>query len=416
MNKDKIQKVARQAKTASLQIARLKSREKNAILLEMSKSIYANRKKILYANRIDIKNAIFKGMKKSFIDRLSLDRERILFMADSLRQIARLKDHVGTIESKRILKNGLKIIERRCGFGVIAVIYESRPNVTSDACGLCLKSSSAAILKGGKEAMKTNNALIAAIKQACPIKHAFQLINFSDRLSINRLLKLDEFIDLVIPRGGIGLIKFVKENSRIPVIETGSGNCHIYIDKTADIKNAVKIIINAKTQMPSVCNSVEKLVVHKAIAAKFLPQILQELKKFEVEILGCEKTAKIIQCKRARESDWKAEYLGLKIAIKTVENLQEAIVHINKYSTRHSEAIIGRDKKSIKEFFYSIDSAVVYSNASTRFTDGFEFGLGAEIGISTQKLHARGPMALKALTTTKYIVEGKGHIRDDLNG
>lgn len=406
-----IMEMAKKAKAASLKIARLKTGDKNRILLGMAKKLDENRELILKANKMDVKNAKLKQIKESMIDRLILNNKRIDLMAGSLKELAKLKDYVGEIITKRTLKNGLKLIEKRVGFGVVGVIYESRPNVTSDVCGICLKSSSAVILKGGTDAINTNRILAKILRDACPIKDAFQLIESSDRTIVKKMLQLKGYIDVIIPRGGEGLISFVRENSKIPVIETGTGNCHIYVDEEVDIKKAIKIIINAKTQRPSVCNAAEKLLIHKSVSNAILKELSEELRKSHVEIKGCEKTRAIIACEGVSEDDWKTEYLDLKIAIRIVDNADEAIGHINKYGTKHSEAILSKNSKNIKKFFNEVDSAVVYSNASTRFTDGHEFGLGTEIGISTQKLHARGPMGLKALTTTKYLIGGDGQVR-----
>jgi len=337
-----------------------------------------------------------------------LDKKRIREMSDSIRTLAKSKDYVGEIISEKKLKNGLRVIEKRTGFGVVGVIYESRPNVTSDVCSICFKCSSSVILKGGKEALNTNRAIVKLLNDICPINDVFQLIDTKDRKAVDKML-CTEGIDVIIPRGGEGLIKYVRKNSQVPIIETGTGNCHIFIDRTAEKEKAIKIVINAKTQRPSVCNAVETILVHKD--SRILEEMHKRLKSYGVEIRGCAKTRKIIDCRPAEKNDWKREFLDLIIAIKIVDDVDEAIEHINRYGSHHSESIISMNKMNIKKFFKEIDSAVVYSNASTRFTDGGEFGLGAEIGISTQKLHARGPMGLKAMTTTKYCVEGSGQVR-----
>ncbi|MFH1432721.1 MAG: glutamate-5-semialdehyde dehydrogenase [archaeon] len=411
MHTTDIKDIAEKAKKASIKICRLDTDEKNEILKNMAKSLDMNRAEILKANEIDVKAAREKNTKESLIDRLALSDGRISQMIGSIEEVIRLKDHVGEIITQKTLKNGLELKEIRTAFGVIGVIYESRPNVTVDVSTLCLKSSSAVILKGGSEAQNTNKAIVSALNTACPIKDAIQLIESTDRTATKDLIQLDRYIDLIIPRGGKSLIHFVRENSKIPVIETGTGNCHIYVDESADIDEAIKIIINAKTQRPGVCNAAEKVLVHENIAEAILPKLREELIKKNVEIRGDKKTQEIINCKPATDEDWPTEYLDLIIAIKIVKDTQEAIDHINIYGTRHSEAILSKNKKNIDTFFKEIDAAAVYSNASTRFTDGGEFGLGAEIGISTQKMHARGPMGLIALTTTKYLITGNGQIR-----
>lgn len=403
-----VTKIGMNARKASIEIARLSTKEKNDILLKMAELLDKKRESVLQANKKDLENA--KNTRKALLDRLMLNNERIDGMINSLKELTQLKDYIGEITEERTLKNGLKLIKKRVALGVVCVIYESRPNVTVDICGICLKSGSATILKGGKEAINSNKALIEILQQACPVKDGFHLLD-ADRKTMEELLNLREYIDLVIPRGGEGLISFVRDNSSIPVIETGTGNCHIYVDKEVEFQEAIEIVINAKTQRPGVCNAAEKLLVHEEIADKFLPLVLDKLKDKGVQVKGCEKTRKIIDCLETDEKDWYTEYLDLIIAIKIVDNVQEAIDHINKYGSRHSEAILGKDKQAIQQFLHSVDAAAVYSNASIRFTDGYEFGLGTEIGISTQKLHARGPMGLKAVTTEKYILIGQGQIR-----
>lgn len=404
--------IAEKAERASKDISHLTAEEKNTILERMAAALDNGRSDILKANAIDIKKAKEQGIRESLIDRLLLNDRRIDQMIESIKIIAEQKDCVGEIIDKKTLKSGLILTEKRVGFGVIAVIYESRPNVTTDVSALCLKSSSAAILKGGSDAENTNNALVIIISKACPIDGAFQLVTSTSRETTKELLRLNRHIDLVIPRGGKNLIDFVRVNSRIPVIETGAGNCHIYVDEGADIDPAIRIIINAKTQRPGVCNAAEKLLVHEKIAVTLLSKLKPELESRKVEIRGCVETQKIIDCVPAKEEDWNTEYLDLILAIKVVQTTDEAISHINRYGTRHSEAIISRNQANIDRFMSDVDAAAVYSNASTRFTDGGEFSMGAEMGISTQKLHARGPMGLKALTTTKYLITGTGQIRE----
>lgn len=407
-----ILQIAKSAKAASKEVGKLSTEEKNKILFAMAEGISENKKAILEANKKDLEAARAKGTKESLLDRLELNEARINSMCESLREVAGLKDCVGEIIEEKTLYNGLKLQEKRVGFGVIGIIYESRPNVTTDVCGLCLKSSSAVVLKGGSDALNSNKAIVAALQKACPIENAFQLVESTDRAAVENLLQLEEYIDLVIPRGGAGLISFVRENSKIPVIETGTGNCHIYVDDGADIGQAVKIIANAKAQRPGVCNAVETVLVHKAIAKELLPKLAEALEACGVEIRGCEETSRLISCNKATEADWKTEFLDLILAVKVVGSVSEAIAHINTYGTKHSEAILTPSRENIQKFFAEVDAAAVYSNASTRFTDGGEFGLGMEIGISTQKMHARGPMGLKALTTTKYLVTGGGQVRE----
>ena len=379
-------------------------------MLNIIKSLDKNRNEILEANKIDVDNAK-NNIKISLLDRLILNNQRIDNMIDSLKILIDLKDHIGEIIDEKTLKNGLKLIKKRVPFGVIGVIYESRPNVTIDVASICLKSSSSVILKGGSEAINTNKILVKLLNDSCQIKNAFQLIESTDRSITNEILKLNNYIDLIIPRGGKNLINFVRDNSKVPIIETGTGNCHIFLDEKYDIKKAIKIIINAKTQRPSVCNAVEKLLIHENTFGNNIKSIINELKKKNVEIRGCNKINEIEKCKIADETDSHTEYLDLIMGIKIVKNVNEAISHINKYGTKHSEAILSYNNENIDKFNNEVDASTVYTNASTRFTDGYEFGMGAEIGISTQKLHARGPMGLEALSTYKYLITGNGHIR-----
>ncbi|MBT3464372.1 glutamate-5-semialdehyde dehydrogenase [archaeon] len=408
-NKNIIQ-IAKDAKKTSVELNKLSTKDKNKILLNIIKSLDKNRNEILEANKIDVDNAK-NNIKISLLDRLILNNQRIDNMIDSLKILIDLKDHIGEIIDEKTLKNGLKLIKKRVPFGVIGVIYESRPNVTIDVASICLKSSSSVILKGGSEAINTNKILVKLLNDSCQIKNAFQLIESTDRSITNEILKLNNYIDLIIPRGGKNLINFVRDNSKVPIIETGTGNCHIFLDEKYDIKKAIKIIINAKTQRPSVCNAVEKLLIHENTFGNNIKSIINELKKKNVEIRGCNKINEIEKCKIADETDWHTEYLDLIMGIKIVKNVNEAISHINKYGTKHSEAILSYNNENIDKFNNEVDASTVYTNASTRFTDGYEFGMGAEIGISTQKLHARGPMGLEALSTYKYLITGNGHIR-----
>lgn len=404
-----------EAKRASKVLANLSTQEKNRILFEMAKSLKQSKTAIIDANKKDINWAKEKGLTRAMIDRLLLDDARVLQMAKGLMDICDLQDPVGVGDVfKR--PNGLTIVEQRVPIGVIGIIYEARPNVTSDAAGLCIKAGNSVILRGGSEAIYSNRSIVKALKygiqKAGVDDNIIQLVESTDRESVKFLMQMDDYIDVLIPRGGAGLIKTVSKNSKVPVIITGEGNCHIYIDRNADFKMAKNIIINAKTSRPSVCNAVETVLVHKDISRDFLPEMLAELSHNDVKIYGCEKTCEIYpDAKRAMEDDWSCEYLDLVVAVKVVESLDEAIDHINTYGTLHSEAIITENYNSAKKFLREIDAACVYVNSSTRFTDGGEFGFGAEIGISTQKLHARGPMGLKELTCKKYLVLGEGQIR-----
>ncbi|HIV86007.1 MAG TPA: glutamate-5-semialdehyde dehydrogenase [Candidatus Monoglobus merdigallinarum] len=406
----------RLAKEASVKLAALSTAVKDRALLDIADAIVASADYIIAENRRDIERGIENGMSKGLIDRLSLDASRIEGIAEGIRQIAALPDPVG--ETVRGIKrpNGLKITQVRVPLGVIGIIYEARPNVTADAAGLCIKSGNAVILRGGKEAFNSNMAIVKVMQEAgynagLP-EGSINLVEDTTRESSTALMRLNEYLDVIIPRGGAGLIKAVVENATVPAIETGTGNCHVYVDESADLDMALKIIINAKTQRPSVCNAEEKLLVHKNIADKFLPEVLKELTERGVEIVGDEYVCGIFpQAVPAVEQDWSTEYLELKIGVKVVRDTDEAISHINKYNSGHSEAIVTSNYQNAQRFLSEVDAAAVYVNASTRFTDGFEFGFGAEIGISTQKTHARGPMGLRELTSTKYIIEGSGQIR-----
>lgn len=404
------------AKKASRKLALLSTVEKNNVLNTAADIIEKNSDYIIEQNKLDIENAKAAGMKETLIDRLSLNESRIKGMADGIRAVANLDDPVGNVDSMWKRPNGLEIGQKRVPLGVIGIIYEARPNVTSDAASLCLKSGNAVILRGGKEAINSNKAVVKMIAEALNKngvdENSVQLVEDTSRESANEMMKLDKYIDVLIPRGGAGLIQAVKKNSTVPVIETGVGNCHIYVDKDADFDMACDIVINAKCSRPSVCNAAESLLIHKDIAEEFVPLVCRKLRENNVEIRGCSKVQSLFgDVVPAAEEDWGKEYLDYIMSVKVVDSIDEAIDHIEKYSTRHSEAIVTNNYENAQRFLNEIDSAAVYVNASTRFTDGGEMGFGAEIGISTQKLHARGPMGLKQLTTIKYIVYGNGQIR-----
>lgn len=391
--------------------------KKDEALNAIAKALRENADKIIKANDIDIENGKNAGLTKSLLDRLQLTEERINGMADGVSEVASLADPVGRVLDGRTLKNGLQIEKVTVPMGVIGIIFEARPNVTSDAAALCLKAGSAVILRGGKEAINSNKAIAEimrdAIEGAGLPRDCVSLVEDTTRQSATELMQLSDYLDVLIPRGGAGLIKSVVENAKVPVIETGVGNCHVYVDKSADVDMAKSIIFNAKTSRPSVCNAIETVIVHKDIAEKALPEIKAELDKMNVEIRGCERTKAILgdSVVPATENDYAVEFLDYILALKVVDSLDDALAHIAKYSTGHSESIITSDYESANKFTACVDSAAVYVNASTRFTDGGEFGLGAEIGISTQKLHARGPMGLNELTSSKFIIRGNGQIR-----
>jgi len=404
------------AKKASYKLCNLTSTAKDGALRKMAELLVKRENEILEANSVDVENAKSKGVKGALIDRLTLNKKRIDSMAEGLLQIAALADPVGEVISMWRRPNGLLIGQQRVPMGVIGIIYEARPNVTVDASGLCLKSGNAVMLRGGSEAINSNKAIVAVINGACDEvglpEGAVQLIEDTRRETALEMMKLNKYIDVLIPRGGAGLIQTVVQNSTIPVIETGVGNCHVYVDGEADFEMAEKIIINAKTSRPGVCNAAETLLVDEAAADKFLPKALKALADLNVEIRGCERTRELFkEARAATEEDWYKEYLDYILAVKVVKGIDEAIEHINKYGTHHSEAIVTTNYSKAQRFLQEVDAAAVYVNASTRFTDGFEFGFGAEIGISNQKLHARGPMGLKELTTIKYIIYGNGQIR-----
>lgn len=389
---------------------------KNKALLAMADALLAKTDFIIGANDRDMQAARENGMKESMQDRLRLTPERIEGMAEGLRQVAALPDPVGNVIGGQTLANGLKITKVRVPLGVIGIIYEARPNVTADAIGLCLKSGNAVVLKGGSEAMQSNMAVAGVLTEAAEAagipQGAIQFIDTADRAAVTALIKLNDFVDVVIPRGGAGLIKAVVQNATVPVIETGSGVCHTYVDAAADCAMARKIAFNAKVQRPSVCNAMETLLVHKDVAGKFLPQMLDEYFKAGVTLFGCQATQEFDErVQPATEEDWATEYGDLRLSVKIVENIDEALEHIAQYGTKHSECIVTEDYNAARKFQDCVDAAAVYVNASTRFTDGFEFGFGAEIGISTQKLHARGPMALPELTSYKFLINGSGQTR-----
>ncbi|WP_374149338.1 glutamate-5-semialdehyde dehydrogenase [Priestia megaterium] len=411
-----LQLKGKQAKEASYFLGNVTSEQKQQALYKMAAALLDQQEAILKANKLDVEKAVQKDTSKAMLDRLSLNEERIHGMADGLRQVAALADPVGEVLSMAKRPNGLQIGQQRVPIGVIGIIYEARPNVTCDATGLCLKAGNAVILRGGSEAFYSNQAIVSVLSQAAASaglpEHSVQLIENTSRETALELMKLNEYIDVLIPRGGAGLIEAVVKNATVPVIETGTGNCHIYVDEEYDGDMAANIVINAKTSRPAVCNSAEKLIIHKRAAHEFLPIIVQALREKDVEVRGDERAVTIVpDLVPAGDEDWKKEYLDFIMAVKIVDDIDEAISHINVHSSHHSEAIVTTNYAHAQRFLQRVNSAAVYVNASTRFTDGEEFGFGAEIGISTQKLHARGPMGLKELTTLKYIIYGDGQIR-----
>ena len=389
---------------------------KNKALLAMADALEHNSDEILQANKLDLQQGEKNGLTKALLERLSLNLVRIKDMADGIREIAALPDPIGEVTGISKRPNGLEVGRVRTPIGVIGIIYESRPNVTADAAALCIKAGNAVILRGGEEALNSNRVIAATIAAAAEkaglAEGAIQLVDSEDREAALYMMKMHDYLDILIPRGGKGLKAAVMENASVPIIMTGMGNCHVYIDQYADLKKAAPIVMNAKVQRPSVCNAAEKLLVHEAVAEQFLPDMIKELRAAGVSIRGCERTSKIVpDVIQAVDADWDEEYLDLILAVKIVRNLDEAIDHINNYGTGHSEAIISENYTNVRQFMSAVDAAAVYANASTRFTDGNVFGFGAEIGISTQKLHARGPMGLPELTTTKFIIYGDGQIR-----
>ncbi len=412
-----IQTLGIRAKDASRLCAKLGTKEKNRGLLVVAGELCARSTYLLEENEKDLRAAEEKGVKQSLIDRLRLTEERIRDMAEGLKQVAALEDPIGEVLSMKNRPNGLRIGKRRVPLGVVGIIYESRPNVTADAFGLCFKTGNAVILRGGSDAIHSNLAITevirAGLKKENLPQDAILLVEDTSRATVGEMMKLHDYIDVLIPRGGAGLIANVVENSTVPVIETGTGNCHIFVDASADIDRAADIIENAKTQRMGVCNACESLVIHEAAAKEALPLIAERLRARQVEIRGDERARAIVpEILPASEEDWGTEYLDAVISVKIVDSAEEAIAHINRYNTGHSESILTKDYDNALKFLDEVDAAAVYVNASTRFTDGFEFGFGAEIGISTQKLHARGPMGLEALTSTKYMIFGNGQIRE----
>ncbi len=411
-----LQIMGQKAVAAKYVLQKLSTDSKNKALLCAATQLRERQAELLTANARDIENGEKNGMHSGMLDRLRLTPERIEAMAEGLCQIVALPDYIGEVMEQFERPNGLLIEKRRVPLGVIGIIYESRPNVTVDAFGLCFKTGNAVILKGGSDAIYSNMAIVRVLRNALSesgvTEDAIQLIEATDRSVAAAFMKLNEYVDVLIPRGGAGLIRSVVENSTIPVIETGTGNCHVYVDKDADLDMAVRIIFNAKTQRIGVCNACESLVIHRDIREAFLPKLAEALRIKNVEMRGDEEIRQILtDCVPAEEEDYGKEYLDYIISMKTVGSVDEAIAHINKYNTKHSECIVTENKETAEQFLREVDAACVYVNASTRFTDGFEFGFGAEIGISTQKLHARGPMGLKELTSYKYAIRGNGQVR-----
>jgi glutamate-5-semialdehyde dehydrogenase len=412
-----LSEIGERAKNASVELAKLSTESKNLAIQKMASSLESSSESILSANRKDVEAAKGRGLKASLLDRLALDERKIKGMARCLREVSDLPDPIGTIVSTTTRPNGLILGQMRVPLGVVGVIYESRPDVTSDASGICIKSGNAIILRGGSDAINSNIAIVESLKKGLegskvPLD-AIQVISSTDRSLVEEFMQMREYVDVLIPRGGADLIKTVIEKASIPVIETGTGNCHIYVEEDADLEQAVRIVVNAKCQRPGTCNAAEKLLVHRAIADRFLPTIVAALRSKGVEVRADEEVSRIVpDVKIATEQDWYTEYLDLIMGVKVVTDLDAAIAHINKYGTKHSDAILTRNFGKALRFIKEVDSAAVYWNASTRFTDGNQFGLGAEIGVSTQKMHARGPMSVQHLTTTKYFVLGTGQIRE----
>ena len=410
-----LNKMGQAAREASRQLALLGEQKKNQVLETVAQELLAKADEIIAANKVDLENAT--NMPEKFIDRLKIDNDRIATMAEGVRQVAQLADPIGKIDAGWVNYAGLQIEKKRVPLGVVGMIFEARPNVTVDASALCFKSGNAVILRGGKEALQTNIKITKVIRQALEQEginpDAVQVITETSHELANEFMQLTDYLDVLIPRGSVRLIQTVLNTAKVPVIETGAGICHVYVDKFADKKMAVEITTNAKVQRPSVCNAIENLVIHQDVAQEYLPAIADELQKYNVELRGDEKVCEILGDKAtlATAEDWDTEYNDYIIAIKIVSSIDEAIDFINEHNTKHSEAIITENYTRSQKFLDEIDAACVYVNASTRFTDGFEFGFGAEIGISTQKLHARGPMGLEALTSTKYVIRGNGQIR-----
>ena len=410
-----LEQIGRQAKEAEPLLRTLSGEKKNQVLNQAAEDLVKHTDRILKANEKDMARGREKGMKAGLLDRLQLSPKRIEGMAEGLRQIAALPDPIGQVMEEHTPANGLRIRKVRVPLGVIGIIYEARPNVTADAFGLCFKTGNAVVLRGGSDALFSNQAIVEVLRETltacgCPVT-AISLLSDTGRETAAAFMKLNEYIDVLIPRGSAGLIAAVVQNSTIPVIETGSGNCHIYVDEAADLSMAAEIVYNAKTQRIGVCNACESLVVHEKVKDAFLPLLADWLLDKQVELRGDERARAAVPMKEASAADWGTEYLDYILSVKVVDSLSEAIAHINRYNTGHSEAIITEDNSHAEQFLREVDAAAVYVNASTRFTDGFEFGFGAEIGISTQKLHARGPMGLEALTSYKYQIYGNGQVR-----
>lgn len=408
--------LGKNARNAEVLVRNLSANEKNEVLLKVAEALTENADTLTAANTLDVENGRKNNMPEALVDRLLLTGDRIRGMAEGLRQVAALEDPVGEVLGMKKRPNGLMIGQKRVPLGVIGIIYEARPNVTADAFALCFKTGNVVILKGGSDAIHSNEAIVKCIREVLReqgiTEDAIQLITDTSRETTAEFMKMNQYVDVLIPRGGRGLIKAVVENSTIPVIETGTGNCHIYVDETADLQMAADIIMNAKTQRVGVCNACESVLVHEKVKDEFLPVLARRLQEKQVEIRADEAACELIPgAVHATEEDWGREYLDYILSLKVVSSVEEAISHINRYNTGHSEAIITNNYEHAQKFLDQVDAAAVYVNASTRFTDGFEFGFGAEIGISTQKLHARGPMGLLALTTTKYIIYGNGQIR-----
>lgn len=411
----RLEEMGAAAKQAARKLA-VAGNQKDAALEAIAAALEAHTEEILEANREDLSAAEKNGMSRSLMDRLALNEKRVQGMADGVRQVKAQPDPVGQVLEGGVRPNGLRIEKVAVPLGVIGIIYEARPNVTADAAALCLKAGNAVILRGGKEAFRSNQAIAEVMRDAVETtglpRDSIQLVQDTSRASSIEMMGLTGYLDVLIPRGGVGLIRAVVENSHVPVIETGVGNCHVYVDDAADIQMASDIIFNAKTSRPSVCNAIETVLVHQDMAREFLPVMKKKLDEKQVEIRGCEKTRKILpECVPACEEDWSTEYLDYILAVKVVDSLDDAMAHIAKYSSGHSECIVTENYRNAERFLSEVDAAAVYVNASTRFTDGGEFGLGAEIGISTQKLHARGPMGIRQLTSQKFVIRGNGQIR-----
>ena len=411
----RLEEMGAAAKQAARKLA-VAGNQKDTALEAIAAALEAHTEEILAANREDLFAAEQNGMSRSLMDRLALNEKRIAGMADGVRQVKAQPDPVGQVLEGGVRPNGLRIEKVAVPLGVIGIIYEARPNVTADAAALCLKAGNAVILRGGKEAFRSNQAIAEVMRDAVEAaglpRDSIQLVQDTRRASSIEMMGLTGYLDVLIPRGGAGLIRAVVENSHVPVIETGVGNCHVYVDDAADLEMAADIIFNAKTSRPSVCNAIETVLIHQAIAGEFLPKMKAKLDEKQVEIRGCEKTREILpDCVPACEEDWATEYLDYILAVKVVDSLDEAMAHIASYSSGHSECIVTENYRNAERFLSEVDAAAVYVNASTRFTDGGEFGLGAEIGISTQKLHARGPMGIRQLTSQKFVIRGNGQIR-----